>query len=136
MTRVLASVAVVACALATGAAHAQPPLGRLFFTPQERAHIAATRAAGAPAPADAAPAVLVVSGVARNSRGGLVAWIDGHAVPDGGTYAGYRVHVAGNGVTLLRTGQPARWLPVGPALPRSAPATRTAPAPALARGTP
>ncbi len=127
MKRVLASAALVAYALAAGAAQAQSPLGRLFFTPQERARIAAARAGdGAAVGVEAEPAALVVSGVARNSRKGLVAWIDGHAVPDGGTYAGYRVRVAGGGVSLHRDGEPVRWLPVGRPLAPSAPAARIA----------
>jgi len=120
----------VACALAAPGAYAQTAtLGRLFFTPQERARIASARVAEGTADATRAgadPQSFVVSGVARNSRGGLVAWIDGQAVPDGGGYAGYTVHVAGGGVTLRRAGQPAVWLPVGRPLPPSRPIGRLA----------
>ncbi len=117
MRHFFAVACAVACALAAHAACAQTTaLGRLFFSPEERARLAAARQgkdANGAARAVADPARWIVSGVARSSRGGLVAWIDGQLVPDGATHAGYTVQVAGGGVTLRRAGQPAIWLPVG-----------------------
>lgn len=116
MKRSLAIAVACTCAFAASSALAQPTLGRLFFTHEERVRLAHARAgspAGEAAPVDAQPAAMFVSGVVRNSRGGLVAWIDGRAVADGGIHAGFTVHVAGGGVTLRRAGQPAVWLPVG-----------------------
>lgn len=133
MRRALAVACTAACALVAAAARAQPPLGRLFFTPQERARLHAAHGGDAvdAAPAGSvsgapAPAVMAVSGIARNSRTGLVAWIDGQAVPSGGTYAGYHVHVGDAGVILRRAGEPDRWLPVARSVSVSKSATRVA----------
>jgi hypothetical protein len=70
-------------ALAPGA-HAQE-LGRLFFTPQQRADLDARRKARVPdkaAPAVASP-VTRLDGYVKRSRGPSTVWINGESMPEG-----------------------------------------------------
>lgn len=133
----------LAALLGAGVAHAQPqPLGRLFYTPEQRAAITQARlrgtpadaaaieadalpAAGAPAPvapaagtgapppaAPAARPVILLSGI-LDRPGGRIAWLDGTAVRHGQTWRGHRVEVGARSVRLLREGAPPRVLGIG-----------------------
>jgi hypothetical protein len=82
------------------AATPAPPLGRLFFTPAERAALdaqrrAAARPAAAPpaaaASAPVAPRTLRVDGVVTRSGGPSTVWIDGVPLPPEGLAHGTRV---------------------------------------------
>lgn len=96
----------IVAALAATEAGAQP-LGRLFYTPAQRAQIVAARHSAADNAADrpGAPTVVRLSGIVRSGRGGMVAWIDGRLVADGGTYAGFVVRVGDSGVRLVGGGR-------------------------------
>lgn len=109
----------VAAAIAWPAA-AQESLGRLFFTPGERAQITAARVGGAlPAqaaalPTPAAPQEITLSGVVlRTSGAGLIAWLDGRQVADGAVYAGWRVRILDAAVVLSDAGGRRLLVPVG-----------------------
>lgn len=114
----IGGLAVAAAAIAWPAA-AQESLGRLFFTPGERAQITAARVGGAlPAqaaalPTPAAPQEITLSGVVRTSRAGLIAWLDGRQVADGAVYAGWRVRVLDAAVVLSDAGGRRLLVPVG-----------------------
>ncbi len=74
MSRLRAPLALLFAALLPGLAHAQPPLGRLFFSPAER--VAMDRGTDhTENPADSAPRVL--NGIVRRSNGKATVWIDG-----------------------------------------------------------
>lgn len=109
------------------AAHAATPLGRLFYTPEQRQALAAARARGAEAtatadaptastPAPAAPRVLALTGIVERPGQASVAWINGQPVEDGATLHGYRVRIAPRGVRLVPARGAARTLAVGQTL--------------------
>ncbi|GHE29929.1 hypothetical protein ACFOED_07080 [Vulcaniibacterium thermophilum] len=107
------------------AAHAATPLGRLFYTPEQRQALAAARAGGAKAtadaptaatPAPAAPRVLALTGIVERPGQASVAWINGQPVEDGATLHGYRVRIAPRGVRLVPARGAARTLAVGQTL--------------------
>ena len=107
------------------AAHAATPLGRLFYTPEQRQALAAARAGGAEAtadaptaatPAPAAPRVLALTGIVERPGQASVAWINGQPVEDGATLHGYRVRIAPRGVRLVPARGAARTLAVGQTL--------------------
>lgn len=122
-------------------------LPRVFYTPAERAAITARRrAAVAPgettasaslaAVADAAPVAapsgapagatdgatgsrtLRLEGVTRGEGARAAAWIGGQRIEDGGQWAGFRLHVAGNGVRLVAANGSARFVRVGAEIDR------------------
>lgn len=77
----------------TVAAQAAEPLGRLFFTPQQRAALDAARrqkvpvkvesdSDSEPAAQPAAPRALTVNGYIRSSGGKATLWVNGKAVAD------------------------------------------------------
>jgi hypothetical protein len=95
-------IAVLAAGVAgvASAATPAPPLGRLFYSPAERAALdaqrrAAARPAAAPpaaaAPAPVAPRSLRVDGVVTRSDGPGAVWIDGVPLPPEGLAHGTRV---------------------------------------------
>ncbi|GAB4484090.1 MAG: hypothetical protein OHK0044_33560 [Burkholderiaceae bacterium] len=94
--------AIVAAFCADAAAQ---PLARVFFTPQERAQVVAARHAERQTAAPHAPGIVRVSGVAHGGRRAALAWLDGRAVADGGTYAGFTVRVLESGVRLVGDGR-------------------------------
>lgn len=107
------------------AAHAATPLGRLFYTPEQRQALTAARAGGAKAtadaptaamPAPAAPRVLALTGIVERPGQASVAWINGQPVEDGATLHGYRVRIAPRGVRLVPARGAARTLAVGQTL--------------------
>lgn len=101
-------------------AGASQPLGRLFFTPAQRMQIEAAqsgaRQVGGAAAAAAAPTRIVLNGIVRSSRGGLVAWLDGQAVAEGARYGELRVHIRNQGVELRGDGGQRYLLRVGRSL--------------------
>lgn len=62
--------------LCAATAHAEP-LGRLFYTPEERARI--DQGTGHAPQAEARPAPPVINGIVRRSNGEGTVWIDGEA---------------------------------------------------------
>jgi len=93
MTRV--AVPLIAVALATCAAAAQAQeLGRLFFTPEQRAQLDERRKAHVP---DKPAAVLIESpstrldGYVKRSNGESTVFVNGEAIPEGAETEGMRV---------------------------------------------
>lgn len=79
--------------LCAGQAAAQE-LGRLFFTPEQRAALDARRAArlpDTPAPVLAASPTTRIDGYVKRSRGKSTVWVDGAAVPEGTQPEGLRL---------------------------------------------
>lgn len=99
-----AALLLVCAALAPRAAIAQE-LGRLFFTPEERAALDARRRAKLPDK----PAALVVSpttrinGSVKRSSGKSTLWLDGYAVTDGTQPEGLRVRRSGDPSRVIVT---------------------------------
>ncbi len=84
--------ALLACQLHAAPATAQQ-LGRLFFTPEQRAALDARRAARLPdKPAAAAESPTTrVAGYVRRSSGKSTVWVDGEPLPEGLQLEGLRV---------------------------------------------
>lgn len=91
--RRLAPIALLCGLLAAGPAWAQQELGRLFFTPEQRAALDARRAARLPdKPAAVAESPTTrVDGYVKRSSGKSTVWVDGEAMPDGLQIEGLRV---------------------------------------------
>lgn len=88
----LALFALLLALMPAGPAAAQE-LGRLFFTPEQRAALDARRAArlpDTPAAAVASPTTRV-DGYVKRSSGKSTVWVDGDAIPDGLQMEGLRV---------------------------------------------
>ncbi|HEX7053030.1 MAG TPA: hypothetical protein VF211_03735 [Burkholderiales bacterium] len=87
MIRLLALTLALACAAPAGAAE---PLGRLFFTPEQRAALDARRKARVP---DKPAAVVIASPVTRidgyvkRSQGPSTVWMNGESLTAGGADA-------------------------------------------------
>ena len=88
----LAPLALLLALLSAGPAAAQQ-LGRLFFTPEQRAALDARRAARLPdKPAAVAESPTTrVDGYVKRSSGKSTVWVDGEAMPDGLQLEGLRV---------------------------------------------
>lgn len=88
----LAPFALLFALLGAGPAAAQE-LGRLFFTPEQRAALDARRAARLPdKPAAVAESPTTrVDGYVKRSSGKSTVWVDGEAMPDGLQLEGLRV---------------------------------------------
>jgi hypothetical protein len=88
----LATLALLLALLPAGPAAAQE-LGRLFFTPEQRAALDARRAARLPdKPAAVAESPTTrVDGYVKRSSGKSTVWVDGEAMPDGLQLEGLRV---------------------------------------------
>ncbi len=101
-----AAMLSILAAAATWQANAQP-LGRVFYSPAQRAQLAANRlaVAGAAESTAATLASVKLSGVVRGSGGTWFAWVDGHLVSDGASLAGYRLRVGEAGVQLSGNGR-------------------------------
>jgi hypothetical protein len=84
MTRLAALLAVV---LAGPAAGQVPELGRLFFTPAQRAELDARRRARVPDKPAAAPVtespITRVNGAVRRAGGKSTVWVNGEMIPEG-----------------------------------------------------
>lgn len=97
----LALLMVATGLLGPAAALAQQPLGRLFFTPEQRETLDARRRAGVQdrsAPLPISPTTRL-DGVVTRSHGKSTVWLDGNALPDG---------VRPEGVRVLRSSDPTR----------------------------
>jgi len=88
----LAPLALLLALLSAGPAAAQQ-LGRLFFTPEQRAALDARRAARMPdKPAAVAESPTTrVDGYVKRSSGKSTVWVDGEAMPEGLQIEGLRV---------------------------------------------
>jgi len=88
----LATLALLLALLSAGPAAAQE-LGRLFFTPEQRAALDARRAARLPdKPAAVAESPTTrVDGYVKRSSGKSTVWVDGEAMPDGLQLEGLRL---------------------------------------------
>ncbi|MDH4324441.1 MAG: hypothetical protein OEZ09_07315 [Betaproteobacteria bacterium] len=88
-----AAAALVLCAALVPRAALAQELGRLFFTPEQRAALDARRKARLPdKPAALAPSPTTrVDGSVTRSSGRSTIWLDGYAVPDGVETEGLRV---------------------------------------------
>jgi hypothetical protein len=88
----LAPLALLLALLSAGPAAAQE-LGRLFFTPEQRAALDARRAARLPdKPAAVAESPTTrVDGYVKRSSGKSTVWVDGEAMPDGLQLEGLRL---------------------------------------------
>ena len=88
----LAPLALLLALLPAGPAAAQA-LGRLFFTPEQRAALDARRAARLPdKPAAVAESPTTrVDGYVKRSSGKSTVWVDGEAMPEGLQIEGLRV---------------------------------------------
>lgn len=75
---------VLAAGLPMAAAAAGEPLGRLFFTPQERARLEQQRRTGTPADAAARSASVRIGGVVARSGGRDTVWLNGTPVDAAG----------------------------------------------------
>jgi hypothetical protein len=86
MTRALSFVLL--CAI--GPVQAADDLGRLFFTPEQRAALDARRTARVPDKPAAAPVaspVTRIDGYVKRSRGPATIWMNGESLPEGGPEA-------------------------------------------------
>ena len=85
-------------AAAAGSARAQQPLGRLFFTPEQRDALDARRKARIPdQPAAAAPLRSTrVDGYVLRSGGKSTVWVNGEAIPEGSRSDEVRAVVRGS----------------------------------------
>lgn len=96
-----ALVLALLCALAANAPAAEP-LGRLFFTPEQRAALDARRKARVPdkpaATAVASP-VTRVDGYVKRSRGPSTVWMNGESLPEGSPEAP-RIEGPSRGVSI------------------------------------
>ena len=88
----LAPLALLLALLSAGPAAAQQ-LGRLFFSPEQRAALDARRAARLPdKPAAVAESPTTrVDGYVKRSSGKSTVWVDGEAMPDGLQLEGLRL---------------------------------------------
>ena len=88
----LATLALLLALLSAGPAAAQQ-LGRLFFSPEQRAALDARRAARMPdKPAAVAESPTTrVDGYVKRSSGKSTVWVDGEAMPEGLQIEGLRV---------------------------------------------
>ncbi|MEK6244316.1 MAG: hypothetical protein AABM33_07415 [Pseudomonadota bacterium] len=70
-------------------------LGRLFFTPEQRAALDARRKARVPDKPDAAPVTVLpitrIDGAVRREGGKSTVWVDGQMIPEGAQASGARV---------------------------------------------
>jgi len=93
-----AAALLLACALLAPRAVLAQELGRLFFTPEQRAALDARRRARLPdKPAAVAPSPTTrIDGSVRRSLGKSTVWVDGSAVPEGTQPEGLRIRRGGD----------------------------------------
>ena len=100
---------VLAALLPWWATHSAEPLGRLFFTPSQRAALDAGKQVGKPrtvrAVAPRGPRAVTLNGVVTRSDGGTAVWINGHEA-GGKTVPGVRASASATDPTSaqLRVG--------------------------------
>ena len=93
-----AAALLLVCALLAPHAVLAQELGRLFFTPEQRAALDARRKARLPdKPAALAPSPTTrVDGSVKRSLGKSTVWVDGSAVPEGTQPEGLRIRRGGD----------------------------------------
>ena len=107
-----ARIAILAGLLVAAQAGAQE-LGRLFFTPEQRAALDARRAARVPDKPAATPQVELpvtrVNGAVQRSGGKSTVWVNGEAIPEGAqSGASQAARATGAGRVALPTGEGTR----------------------------
>jgi hypothetical protein len=123
MRSVLLAAALLAGLLGAGNAAAQE-LGRLFFTPEQRAALDARRKARVPDKPAATPQaespVTRINGAVQRSGGKSTVWVNGEAVPEGQAGASANPRVASPGRVAVPSGDGSRGyeLRVGESLDR------------------
>jgi len=94
MNRIVAILLCASASLFAAGAQAQE-LGRLFFTPDQRAALDARRKARVPDKPAAAPVtespVMRVDGAVRRSGGKSTVWVNGETIPEGAQAGGAQV---------------------------------------------
>jgi len=100
--------AIVGAAAATGASGQE--LGRLFFTPEQRAALDARRKARVPDKPAATPQVELpvtrVNGVVQRGGGKSTVWVNGEAIPESGRAEAQGIaHPAGSGRVSVPLGE-------------------------------
>src|SRR6185295_15860114 len=92
------AIALLALAIAPAPAQAQE-LGRLFFTPEQRAALDARRKARVPDKPAATPVIeqpaTRIDGTVRRSGGRSTVWVNGEAVPENPRSEGARLQSRG-----------------------------------------
>ena len=119
--RLALTALLLAAAASTAAAE---PLGRLFYTAQERQALVAARQRGEPVEAlspagsgeAATPRLISLAGIVERGSRPPLAWINGTAVEDGASLHGLRVRIAPPGIRLQPPLGPAHTLAVGQTL--------------------
>jgi hypothetical protein len=105
-----ATLALLLCSAGAGAQE----LGRLFFTPEQRAALDARRKARVPDKPAAAPQaespITRINGAVQRGGGRSTVWVNGEAIPEGAPPGGAQPapHVAGPGRVMLPTGEGAQ----------------------------
>jgi uncharacterized protein YfaP (DUF2135 family) len=123
--RALACAVLLAALLGAGAARAQE-LGRLFFTPEQRAALDARRKARVPDKPAATPQaespITRVNGAVQRGGGKSTVWVNGEALPEGAQAGGAQTNprASGQGRVTIPAGEgPQRYdLRVGESLDR------------------
>jgi hypothetical protein len=109
--RTTATLAFVFALLGAPAAGAQE-LGRLFFTPEQRAALDARRKARVPDKPAAVPQaeqpITRINGAVQRSGGRSTVWVNGEAVPEGAQGDGAQVAPRGTGRVTLPAGEGAQ----------------------------
>lgn len=107
----LALAALLAALLGTAGARAQE-LGRLFFTPEQRAALDARRKARVPDKPAAAPQaespITRINGEVQRSGGRSTVWVNGEAIPEGAPTGAPQPAPAGPGRVSLPAGESAQ----------------------------
>jgi len=99
-------------------------LGRLFFTPEQRAALDARRAARVPDRPAAAPVVespvTRINGLVKRSRGNSTIWVNGQPLPEGAQAEGARIEPGSSDRVSVTVGESEtrRDLKVGESLDR------------------
>ena len=112
MRTIAALIAVLAASLVAAGAGAQE-LGRLFFTPEQRAALDARRKARVPDKPAATPQaespITRVNGAVQRSGGKSTVWVNGEAIPEGAPAGGQPTPSAkGGGRVSLPAGESAQ----------------------------
>jgi hypothetical protein len=126
--RTPAALAFLIAALLGAAGAGAQELGRLFFTPEQRAALDARRKARTPDKPAAVPRaespVTRINGAVRRSGGKSTVWVNGEAIPEGQPDSAQVTPGAGSVTLPAGEGSPSRKLRVGESLDRGSGAVR------------
>jgi len=120
----LAALSALLIGLLAGAGAQAQELGRLFFTPEQRAALDARRKARVPDKPAATPQaespITRINGAVQRSGGKSTVWVNGETIPEGAQSGGAQVAPRGPGRGTLPAGEgPQRYdLRVGESLDR------------------